>query len=1095
MSFDTRYNRLNDAQKQAVTTIDGPVMIVAGPGTGKTELLSVRIANILQKTDTLPENILCLTFTESGQAAMRERLVGIIGKDAYKVAIHTFHSFGSEIISQNREYFYNNAQFEPADELKQYEIIRGIFEELPFDSPLASMQNGEYTHLRDALKTISELKRNSALTSDELRAIIEQNEASLDFIEPLLQPILEARVGKQTASQLAELLVPITGHTQGLEPLYGIIPFAQVFLNSLANVIQEAETIHPTKPISAWKTHWLERDANKRLVFKDRKRLTKLKEVVHIYFQYLTRMEKAALYDFDDMIMQVVHAVETQPDLRYNLQEKYLYIMVDEFQDTNLAQLRILHNLTDNPVNEGAPNILVVGDDDQAIYSFQGADISNILTFSDTYPTRSLVVLTENYRSGAAILTSSREVITQGGDRLETRIPELNKQLSANQKDAGSISLWEASSVQAERQAIITDIGKRIAEGALASSIAVLARHHADIKSLLPYFAHAGIPVRYEHQENALDAEPILALTSVAELVVALSNGDHDTVEALLPTILAHPAWNIPATSLWKLSLTAYKNHQNWTEIMATTPEFVPVLEWLLARAQESATFTLEASIDRLIGVPEEGEWAPYYDYFFSSEKLTAHPSRYLEHLNALRVIRTRLREYGGAENPTLKEFVSFVALHRQLDIRIAVTQDTLTEDGDAVHLMTAHKSKGLEFETVYVFNGVDSIWGQSVRSRSSSIAYPANLPLTANSNTADERMRLYYVAMTRAKSTLILTYSTLNDTDKATLKADFLVALDTPIDHIDPKEQGSVMEINEIADLAWHGQRRLSEPTTDLEVLLQPTLANFKLSATSLNNFLDVTRGGPRTFLLNNLLRFPSAKSAAATYGTAVHTTMQKAHTHIRAVGEQKPLEDILHDFEVSLRNSRLSKKDFEFYLAQGRAHLTTFIESGILPMTTTQKAEVNFASQGVHCDDAHITGALDLIDINEEEKTITVTDYKTGSPANAWGRGTEYTKVKLHKYRQQLLFYKLLIENSGLYTGYTVTHGQLAFIQPDKSGAPVVLSMEFSDKEELERTRKLINATWKRITSLDLPDTTAYPETLEGIIAFEDTLIDEVV
>jgi DNA helicase-2/ATP-dependent DNA helicase PcrA len=118
MSFHDRYTHLNAAQKRAVDTIEGPVMVVAGPGTGKTELLSVRVANILQKTDTLPENILCLTFTESGQAAMRERLVGIIGKDAYKVAIHTFHSFGSEVMAQNRDYFYRNALFQAADELK-----------------------------------------------------------------------------------------------------------------------------------------------------------------------------------------------------------------------------------------------------------------------------------------------------------------------------------------------------------------------------------------------------------------------------------------------------------------------------------------------------------------------------------------------------------------------------------------------------------------------------------------------------------------------------------------------------------------------------------------------------------------------------------------------------------------------------------------------------------------------------------------------------------------------------------------------------------------------------------------------------------------
>src|SRR5690606_4935764 len=126
------------------------------------------------------------------------------------------------------------------------------------------------------------------------------------------------------------------------------------------------------------------------------------------------------------MIMQVVHAVDIHDDLKFNLQEKYLYIMVDEFQDTNPAQLRILRSLTDNPVNEGSPNILVVGDDDQAIYGFQGADISNILTFSDTYPTRQLIVLTENYRSGSAVLEASRSVIVQANDRLEGRYEEIS---------------------------------------------------------------------------------------------------------------------------------------------------------------------------------------------------------------------------------------------------------------------------------------------------------------------------------------------------------------------------------------------------------------------------------------------------------------------------------------------------------------------------------------------------------------------------------------------------------------------------------------------------------------------------------------------
>ena len=135
MELDTRYATLNAAQKKAVDTIQGPVMVVAGPGTGKTELLSVRAANILVKTDTLPENILCLTFTESGATAMRERLISIIGKDAYRIAIHTFHSFGTETIGQNREFFYNGALFEPIDDGTEFLGRETRAEDLEHGSP------------------------------------------------------------------------------------------------------------------------------------------------------------------------------------------------------------------------------------------------------------------------------------------------------------------------------------------------------------------------------------------------------------------------------------------------------------------------------------------------------------------------------------------------------------------------------------------------------------------------------------------------------------------------------------------------------------------------------------------------------------------------------------------------------------------------------------------------------------------------------------------------------------------------------------------------------------------------------------------------
>ena len=293
MDFESRYKKLNTAQKLAVDTIDGPVMVIAGPGTGKTELLSMRAANILKQTDTLPESILCLTFTESGATAMRKRLSQIIGKDAYKVAIHTFHSFGSEIINQNGEFFYHGAHFRPADELSSYEIIRGIFDELDYSNPLASKMNGEYTYLSDTLRTISELKRSS-LTSDELIAVLDANDLVLDTIEPLLSAVFAARISKTTIEQLVPLVAK-TAHIDDKPPIPTITPLSRVLADSLETVVDIAQTTGKTTAITAWKNQWLKKNAKGEFVFKTRERQAKLRSLSFIYFQYLARMQEAEL--------------------------------------------------------------------------------------------------------------------------------------------------------------------------------------------------------------------------------------------------------------------------------------------------------------------------------------------------------------------------------------------------------------------------------------------------------------------------------------------------------------------------------------------------------------------------------------------------------------------------------------------------------------------------------------------------------------------------------------------------------------------------------------------------------------------------------
>ncbi|MDK2899020.1 MAG: ATP-dependent helicase UvrD/PcrA [Patescibacteria group bacterium] len=1095
MNFTERYAKLNKAQKKAVDTIEGPVMVIAGPGTGKTELLGVRAANILKKTDTLPENILCLTFTESGANAMRERLTEIIGKQAYKVAIHTFHSFGTEVINQNGQYFYQGAHFRAADGLSSYEIIHDIFEQLDYNNPIASKLNGEYTHLSDSLTAISELKK-SGLTSDELIKIIDENNAVIEKVEQLLAPIFANRISKNMIAQLTSHIDEIRTYNPETI-LNSTIPLSKIIADSLEKTTNEALELNSTKPITAWRNTWFKKDNNGNFILKSHERQIKLRALSFVYEQYLSHMQEAALYDFDDMILRVVHAMEVFNDLRFNLQEKYQYIMVDEFQDTNMAQMRILHNLTNNEAHSDTPNIMVVGDDDQAIYSFQGANISNIINFKTNYPKTTVIGLTDNYRSTSDILSGSRNIILQGKERLENQIDGLSKELTAcNDSDKSNVCIYEAETIINERHWLVDDIKKRIKSGQKPSDIAVLTRRHHEINSLLPYFHQAGINVSYERRDNVLDQAPIVLVEQLSRLLISLSKGLHDDVNALIPEVMTHKAWGIQPTELWKLSTKAYNDHTRWLDIMTSTPEFAPLHSWFVNTAYLINDTPLEQILDIIIGKPEEKDTdntdfvSPLYNYFFSNEKLTDNPDKYLTYLESLRTIRSKLREYRPDQTPTLNTFIDFIALNRKIGSTINVVRPTI-ESGNAINIMTAHKSKGLEFDTVYVVNAIDTVWGERARSRNRLINYPENLPISPAGENEDERLRLFYVAITRAKRQLYISHSLSDNNSKSTLKASFL--LDSKWPTKDISSPNDINQVIEATELAWY-QPLINPINTTMNELLLPMLENYKLSVTHLHNFLDVSRGGPAMFLLQNILRFPSAKSPNAAFGTAIHDTLQRAHSHLSATGKKQAIEDIVSNFESILTDQHISKHDFDIFSQKGSDALRTFLDNNYQSFTTSQQTELSFASQHSIVNDAHLTGKLDLADIDKTNKTITVTDYKTGKPSLSWSGKTDYEKIKLHKYKQQLMFYKLLVENSRDFHNYKVDLGIMQFVEPTISGDNISLEETFNS-EELERFSKLINAVWAHIIKLDLPDISDYELSYRGILAFEQNLIDNAL
>ena len=1156
MDFQTRYAKLNTNQRQAVDYIHGSLLVIAGPGTGKTELLSMRTAQILRQTDTLPDSILCLTFTESGAANMRQRLRQIIGEDAYKIAIHTFHSFGTEIINQHREYFFHGADSQPADELTQHQIVTGILEGLDWRNPLSAKNNGEFVYTSELIRVISEFKQ-SGLTPAELRLVMADNQRAITDITPDIQRVFATKISKKTIELFAPLAEKIaervggggitepSGDTASSAPNNtattaqiptnlpsSITPYAQVLALSIAHAAQEAIDANSTKPLTAWKNKWCEKNATGEFVLKDFAASEKLSAAIDVYETYGNVLAERSLFDYDDMILSVVQACEAHPELRANLQEQYQFIMVDEFQDTNLAQLRLLFDLTGDDDN---PNIMAVGDDDQAIFSFQGADVGNIQRFRQHYHDPKIIVLTDNYRSASDILTAARGVITQGTDRLENTIDGLSKQLTAHASGSGArVEVQEFTSVSEERAGVARQIAELIKRGENPEHITVIARHHKELIELLPYLYRENLTVNYERHDDILEQDIIQALDKIARVVMAIHQNNLDTANSLLPEVIAHPAFGFSALDIWRLSLHAYNHRQLWLESMLANSTFRPFGEWLLERAKDVPNLPLEEQLDKLLGLEidtgitpinsvqrlqstgeelssellftrrasedaraaiavrsseESSSPASLAAHYFSPDNLAQNPDAHLTTLESLRTLRQKLRDRVTDAAPTLDDFLTFINLHISTKTRLTQIRPSASSLDGAINLMTAHKSKGLEFPHVFVIGAIDSAWGEKVRSRSRLIRYPANLQPQPAGASYDERLRLFFVAMTRAKTTLTMTYSQTNDAGSDTMIASFLTD-HTPT--IIPAADTPAAQIT-MAQTDW--STRLSAPmSAELKDVLAPTLETYKLSITHLNNFLDVSRGGPQNFLLNNLLRFPSAKSPAASYGTAIHASLQQLHNLLRADHRLPPAERTLQHFRTSLEAQHLPPDDFTLYLDKGTAALTAFLDAKSSEFHDTELAELDFAHQGVVVGGARLTGKLDVADIDKHNKTIFVTDYKTGKPSYSWKGASDYEKIKLHKYRQQLMFYQLLVTSSRDYGNFTFTGARLQFVEPDmKTGDILSLEDTFSE-EELAEFARLVGIVWRKITALELPDISGYSADYKGMVQFEEDLLTEV-
>ena len=445
------------------------------------------------------------------------------------------------------------------------------------------------------------------------------------------------------------------------------------------------------------------------------------------------------------------------------------------------------------------------------------------------------------------------------------------------------------------------------------------------------------------------------------------------------------------------------------------------------------------------------------------------------------------MREYRRGQPVSVNDAILFVDMHVSNKLPIGNFSPFMNAQ-DAVQLMSAHKAKGLEFEAVFVINCQENVWA-SGKSRGQ-FPLPSNLPIAPAGDTLDDQLRLFYVAITRARRLLFLTSYRFDLKGKESARLGFVAPDETmPLYFSSELIELETMDITPESLLSQSWNTRHAAPfVADEKALLKPILKEYKLSVTHLQNFLNVADAGPRAFLERNLLMFPEPKSSSGVFGSAFHSTIQRIYQELKHTEALPKIEQVGEWFRYFLKDGRLNQRETEMLEKRGLKALEVYYPAKHDSFSAKDKIEFNFKEQGVVIGEAHLTGKIDRLSQSGAE--MVVHDFKTGKAIASWEPSDAYEKIKAWKYRQQLAFYKLLVEHSRDFGGFNqVKRGIIEFVEPLR-GNLIDLTLDI-DPAHIERLTKLIEVVYGKIINLDFPDVSKYSKDLSGILQFEEDLL----
>ena len=658
------FSKLNAKQQEAVLQIDGPVLVLAGPGTGKTEVLAVRIGQILKQQDVYPSNILCLTYSTAAVEAMRSRLRTLIGSSADEIAINTYHSLCNKLILQNAEETFRGRTL--ITDAQRHMLIEKLI----------------YDHLSPSDKNF--LKPASSSRINDLSRIF--------------QTLKQENITKEDLVRHAENCIN------------NILPLEEKYIKKNGELNQKGKELKVR----------IEKFAT---------------DIANMYEDYNRQLDERNKYEFEDMLIEGVLLLESNQLLATRLQEQYQYILVDEFQDTNLKQLALINQLCSNVME---PNIFAVGDDDQCIYRFQGASQQNFEWMRRKFPNLKTILLDINYRSTAVILQESFGLISSNSGRQ----PEKDKPLKAGNSNYHGITHKPSFKIYEDAEQEALGIAQHINETfhGQYNDVAVLARKHNDLNLVMKWLDHYKIP--YHTNRNWIDLLKTPFGKSFHNLLQFIRCQEENSylADGFLMQFLLHKKIGNDLLHGYLLNKQARKSS---------------FFNWLISDENQISTLsTIAHKINQVY--------------------IKRHDEDLLTLLNNCIVLAEMNLETVSqdAEKKTLNEFItnfsttytdrSIYSLanmfwyHEQNGIPIRVELGAREwGEQNGITLSTIHGSKGLQYDTVFLIGCHNTNWEQ--RSGAEGIKVPdlLNRYIIPEPDSLDDMRRLVYVACTRAKTRL----------------------------------------------------------------------------------------------------------------------------------------------------------------------------------------------------------------------------------------------------------------------------------------------------------------------------------------------------